>query len=852
MQQRQLWRASRPLGLLAIAATLAACGGGGGNNGFYFAGTAPPAPGNPAPPSTGAPAFKAEIRRTAMGVPHIKAADWGGVGYGYGYAQAQDNLCTMADAFLTYRGERSKNFGADALLVYPGTIGRPKNIESDFFHKHVLSSETIDAFAQAQPDKLKQLVEGFAAGYSRYVRDLKGGGEAGAHAACRGEAWVAPIASGDIWRRLYAANLTAGYGNFVAQIASAVAPASTAGQAQASARALRRAQGTQLAALRTQPPKAPALEVGGKHGVGSNMYAFGTAGTGDDSALQFGNPHWYWRGPDRFYQAQLTIPGELDVSGASFLGVPLILIGFNQNVAWSHTVSAARRFGLYELALAEGDPTSYLRDGKAVKMKPSTIAVDVKGGPAQTRTLYKSEYGPLINLAGMSPALAWSPRTAFAIRDINADNFRAFRTWLRWDQAKSLDEFIAIQREEAGIPWVNTTAVGRGSAKAWYADITAVPNVSPQQTERCTTAVGQLLAAALERVPVFDGSRSECDWQTDPDSVQKGAVGPSRMPSLLRDDYVANMNASAWLTNPNERLTGYPAIFGGVETGFTTRSRLGHLMAQARLSGTDGYAGRTATAATVRQMVLDSRVYTAERFKAQVLALVCAVPRIDVAAANDPYLGDTPAGTVQTAEACAALRAWDDTDNIDARGAHVWDEFWGRVENAIPKNDLYAVPFSSEDPLNTPREIRSSASDALRQAFGAALMRVEASPYPVNAPRGDYLFVTRNGRKIPLFGGMSDLTGVFTTTATFNRLDRGGYSLDGDSVIANSYMQIVRFPAGKVEADTFLTYSLSDDPASAHHADYTRAYSAKQWLRVPYTEAEIAADPAYRSVALSE
>ncbi|MRU32356.1 hypothetical protein FGX02_01200, partial [Xylella fastidiosa subsp. multiplex] len=64
MQQRQLWRATRPLGLLAIAATLAACGGGGGNNGFSFAGTTPPAPGNPAPPSAGAPAFKAEIRRT--------------------------------------------------------------------------------------------------------------------------------------------------------------------------------------------------------------------------------------------------------------------------------------------------------------------------------------------------------------------------------------------------------------------------------------------------------------------------------------------------------------------------------------------------------------------------------------------------------------------------------------------------------------------------------------------------------------------------------------------------------------------------------------------------------------------
>ena len=44
-----------------------------------------------------------------------------------------------------------------------------------------------------------------------------------------------------------------------------------------------------------------------------------------------------------------------------------------------------------------------------------------------TRTLYTSEYGPLVNLAGLNPALAWSQSTAFAIRDINGENFRTFR-----------------------------------------------------------------------------------------------------------------------------------------------------------------------------------------------------------------------------------------------------------------------------------------------------------------------------------------------------------------------------------------------------------------------------------------
>lgn len=796
-------RGLRPLSLLALAA-LAACGSGSSGD--------------------DSARYSAEIRRTTMGVPHIKASDWGGLGYGYGYAQAQDNLCTMADSFLTYRGERSKFFGADALAVYNSTIARPRNIDSDFFHRHLITQDVLDAMVAQQGDSLRKLTAGFVAGYNRYVRDNQASGKA--HATCRGEAWVRPITEQDLLRRMYVANLAAGYSNFVAAIANAVAPAAAAAKA-----------GQDMQVPDPASITAPPLQVGGSAGIGSNMYGFGTAGTGDASPVLFGNPHWYWKGPDRFYQAQLTIPGELNVSGASFLGLPMVQIGFNDNVAWSHTVSTARRFGFFQLTLAPNDPTSYLLDGQAVKMKANPITVEVRQASGATaavsRTLYKTEYGPMVNLASMNPALGWNTASAFAMRDINGENFRSLRNWLRWNQAKSLDEFMQIQKEEAAIPWVNTVAVGRGAARAWYADIGTVPNAPPDLLAACTTPIGMAMAAALPEVPILDGARSACHWRTDADTVQKGAIGVARMPSLLRDDYVGNMNDSYWLANASAPLTGFPSIFGAAGTAAQSlRTRLGHTMALERLAGTDGYPGNKATSEIVRQMVLNSRVFSAERFKEQALDLVCAAP----------------SATPDVVAACATLRAWDNRGGTSARGSHVWDEFWTRVQ--VPAAQLFAVPFNPADPLNTPRDLQPGAADALRQAFGAAVQAVQASGFALDAPRGDVLFSARGGVRTALYGGCGGV-GYFTINCSENPIGQGGYSMDGQPH-GNSYMQVVNFPAGGVQAYTFLTFSLSDDPGSAHYADYTQAYGAQQWLRVPFAESEITADKNYQTVTVSE
>ena len=68
--------------------------------------------------SSGTPGgLQATIRTTSHGIPHIVASDFPGLGFGYGYAAAKENICVLADTYVTVNAERSRWFGPDAQLL---------------------------------------------------------------------------------------------------------------------------------------------------------------------------------------------------------------------------------------------------------------------------------------------------------------------------------------------------------------------------------------------------------------------------------------------------------------------------------------------------------------------------------------------------------------------------------------------------------------------------------------------------------------------------------------------------------------------------------------------------------------
>lgn len=781
--------------------------------------------------------YDVQLTRTALGIPHVKAnrnEDFGSMGYGLGYAFAEDNLCVMQDDFVTIQGRRAEFFGRDGSYTIPANDSVTNNVDSDFFWRQMATTAVVDNLRAKALPELRLATTGFADGYNRYIRQLKAGGFPGRHAACRAAPWLFEISDVDMYRRYYRLSILASSSVFSSDIGKVQPPATAALAAPSAA---------QVKAALARDPGPLKFFDHAERAFGSNMYALGKDATESGVPMVFGNPHFPWSGTERLYISHLTVPGRMDIMGSSLYGLPAILIGFNNKLAWSHTVSTAFRFTLYQLTINPANPLQYLYDGamRDLEATPHTIKVKEADGSMTelSRTLYRSQFGPMMGLtvAGLN-ILPWTNAVAYTLRDANAENDRLVNQFALWDQAKSLTEFKSLQKTILGVPWVNTIASGPGE-KAYYADVTVVPNVTDAQVQTCSAQpLSTVFAQLSPGLPLLDGSRVACEWATDADAPAPGIFGPGNLPVLERDDFVGNFNDSYWLTNPAEPVTGFNRIIGDEASARSLRTRLANLQVLRRLDGSDGRPGNKFNIKTLQDTVLGSSIYSAELARDAVVASLCALPAV---------IGQS--GPVQTAAACAALEAWDGKANLDSRGAHLWREFWKRAIAApggLPVNPVAALmwttPFSAADAVNTPNGL-NVLLPTVQAAFADAITAVTAAGFAFDAPMGTVQFSGVNktpaGADIAVFGGTGG-EGAFTIVST-PPLTAAGYRID----YGNSYIQTVTWdgngPDAKVQAEGFITYSQSTDPANPHYSDFTQEYAAKRWHRFPFAAADVAA-----------
>lgn len=736
------------------------------------------------------------IQRTSYGVPHIQAPDLETLAYGVAYAHAQDNICQTAQQLVTVRGERSRYFGAAATA----SLGRRPMANGliDFFMAAHMDDAALElAWKSQASEDVRAMARGYVAGYNRFLAD----NAQSLPADCKGQPWVRPMTLGHFYRLQETTMVQAGIGAFADVVVNAQPP----GPKSAS-----------LPAAEEDVARATAQAMGlAEPTLGSNAWAFGKDSTGQSAGLLVGNPHFPWSGVNRFWQVHLTVPGRLDVMGAAIGHFPVVQIGFNKDVAWSHTVSTGKRFTVHELQLLPDDPTSYLVDGQPEKMRQRTVAIQVRGEDGQvstqSRTLWSTRWGPVIHLPQIG--LGWSAGRAFAIKDANTLNARSFDTWLKFDAARSVKELLEAHAG-LGMPWINTIAADR-EGRALYADVSVVPDVDQPLMAACQPSPQAAALLPGFGVLVMDGSKSACDWKRDPQSPVPGLIPLSRMPAAIRSDWVHNSNDSFFYTHPAQKFEGISfAVGDDVIRRVRTRADLAEVA--------DLVKQGPVTLKSAQARLLKNRNFIADM----------VLPDLITACAGSPG-----APTAEARDGCVALRGWDRLNDLDSRGAHLFREFWQRAA-AIP--DLHRVPLDRAQPVDTPRGLKMQdpkVGTAAWDALAAAVKAVRAAGFALDAPLGQVQRPLITDEPIALHGG-SDAEGVL------NNL--GSQSLQGISPkgllidYGSSYIQTVTFDSRGPVAEAVLTYGQSTNPASPHANDQMRLYSVKQFVILPFHTADIA------------
>ena len=595
-----------------------------------------------------------------------------------------------------------------------------------------------------------------------------------------------------------------GVGQFAEALAGATPPATLAGHAG-------NQRSYQLAAARIQ---RFALD------RGSNAVAVGSDRSFNGRGMLLANPHFPWVGGMRFYQMHLTIPGKLDVMGAALPGLPLINIGFNQHLAWTHTVDSSKHFTLYRLQLDPKDSTRYTVDGKSLPMHKQTLTVDVKQSDgtvkAISQVVYSSQFGPIVQWPGK---LDWNNQYAYSLRDANLENDRVLTQWYAMNRAGSLEAFQDSVHTIQGIPWVNTLAAD-DKGQTLYMNLSVVPNVSAEKLAQCSDP-----RISLQMI-VLDGSNSACAWDIDPQAAQKGIYAADKLPQLLRKDFVQHSNDSAWMANPSQPLTGFSPLISQDSQPLGLRSRFAlDRLSKLTKAGTLG-------AADLQHMVMDDQVYQAAQVMPDLLQFCAA---------------DLGADAQTLAPLCAGLKAWDRKANLDSGLGFV--HFQNVMASLEQASAIWRVAFDAKDPQHTPRGLaidRPPVAQALRQAMLASVEQVKSSGLTQDSRWGDIQVVSSGGQQTPIHGGPGTL-GVYNAIQSVPRSDGKREVVSG-----TSYLQVVTFDEKGPQAKGLLAFSLSSDPTSRYSRDQTEAFSSKQLSVLPFTEQQIKADPQYQARTIRE
>ncbi|MFL6661674.1 MAG: penicillin acylase family protein [Rhizobacter sp.] len=382
-----------------------------------------------------------EIARDANGIPTIRAQSAEAAFFGLGYVHAQDRLWQLETHRRIGSGRLAEAFGAPAL-------------ETDRFLRALGVKRAAAAQWAKATGETRAAVLAYTAGINAY---LDGGlaarppefvilGLQPEHWTPEDTlAWAIMMAwdlggnwSTELLRMRLALKLPVDRVNEVLPPYPGEKPLATADYA-ALFRDLRLDGKLGAQALAAAPES-------GIEGVGSNNWVVHGTHTDTGKPLLANDPHLKLSAPALWYFARIEAPG-MKVAGATMPGLPFVVLGQNERVAWGFTNTGPDVQDLYIERIKADDASQYQTPDGWATFESRTETVKVKGGADVTVEVRTTRHGPVISDSGIAAGLtgpAAKPAYALAMRwTALDDDSTTLEAGLVTSRAKSVDDFIA-------------------------------------------------------------------------------------------------------------------------------------------------------------------------------------------------------------------------------------------------------------------------------------------------------------------------------------------------------------------------------------------------------------------------
>ncbi len=340
------------------------------------------------------------IGRDAWGIPHVEASGDGDLFFGFGYATAQDRLFQLDYLRRKARGRLAEILGAPA-------------VESDRLYRTIGLAQIADAEWTHLPERTRALITAYADGVNAVI---DASGELPPIEFDLLDYRPEPFAPLDC---LVIAGEFRWYltGRFpVIAIPELVKRAVGDGPLY---RAFLRGEAEDESIMPPgtyQPGCSDAAGLGtggGDEGHGSNNWVLAGTHTTTRMPIVASDPHVPFGAVSIWHEIHLH-GGAFNVAGVAYAGMPGIMIGRTERVAWGITNNICSQRDLYQEKTDPAQPDCFLFDGRWEPARERQEVIQVKGGAPVALTVRSSRNGPIVDdvlppaVRGLGPvSLRW-------------------------------------------------------------------------------------------------------------------------------------------------------------------------------------------------------------------------------------------------------------------------------------------------------------------------------------------------------------------------------------------------------------------------------------------------------------